>query len=359
MWKGEVGGAERAVFQLALHQQRDGRRRVAIAYGQGTGYWHDQAREAGIPVIDLEMRHAGDVVALARSFRRLRAARIHHFHSLEVPLMYASTLVPGAARIYTHRGGYMQYTGRRALRYRLAGPILRRRFTITGNTAHAAASARLLWALPADEVIAVTYNAMDLSLLEPRVDRHAVRSSAGVSGDTVVLGTAANLRDWKRIDWLIDAAAQLRGDWLIWIIGDGPAEARLRRLAAASPAASRIRFLGRQHDMGSWLHAMDVFTLPSNQLESFGNAAVEAMACGLPVVVAADSPGLAEHVRDGETGFIIDDPRGLAARLQALVDDPELRLRAAAAGAAHVRSAYTTERAVERYEAVYRRLTGG
>ena len=63
--------------------------------------------------------------------------------------------------------------------------------------------------------------------------------------------------------------------------------------------------------MASYLQVMDVFCLPSTALESFGNAAVEAMAAGLPTVVFADGGGLVEHIDDGQTGFVVADQKEL------------------------------------------------
>ena len=357
MWRGDIGGAERAVYQLALHQHRDRRRRVGLAYGQAEGQWCALAREVGIPVIDLGMSGAGDPVATMRSVRHLRTARIHHFHGLELSLMIASSMVRGAGRIYTHRGGFATYHGRRALRYRAAGPLLRHRFLVTGNTHHATVSARRLFNLSPEAEVPTTPNGLDLTLLEPRTARETVRRGQGVAEGTVVIGTAANLRAWKRIDWIIDAAGRLAdGDWTIWVLGEGPDRPRLEQLAASSPASARIHFLGARQQMGDWLRALDAFVLPSGPLESFGNAAVEAMACGLPVLVAADSPGLLEHVTHERNGLVFAEATEMTAQLEGLIADPRLRVRLGEAAAGHVRRTYAMEQAVDRYEAVYRGL---
>lgn len=359
MWQGEVGGAERAVYQLALHQHLRGDREVAIAFGQARGRWAEKAREAGIRVIDLKMRNGRDMRAMRRTARVFARSRIHHLHGIELPILVASSGVAGASRVYTHRGGLSPYEGRQAWRYRLAAPFIRHRFTVTGNTRHGAAAARKLFSIPRDVEIPATYNGLDFELLEARVDRVSVREREHVSPGTVVIGTAANLRPWKRIDWLIEAAGRMPpGDWAVWIMGDGPDRARLEALAQASPARDRIRFLGKQDQVADWLCAMDAFALPSGPLESFGNAAVEAMACGLPTIVARSSPGLVEHVSDGESGFVIDDVDDLRIRLEQLVADEALRDRLGTRARHYVRTTYTMERAVERYDAVYRRATG-
>src|SRR5207244_9952410 len=140
------------------------------------------------------------------------------------------------------------------------------------------------------------------------------------SPDAVLVGTSGRLREWKRIDALIEAADSLRpGHWNVVVIGDGPDRGRLERLAQQSLARARIHFVGMQPQIGDWLSALDVFVLASGPEESFGNAAVEAMAAGLPTIVFDDSPALMEHVIDRETGFIVGTPGELAERLQELI----------------------------------------
>ena len=78
----------------------------------------------------------------------------------------------------------------------------------------------------------------------------------------------------------------------------------------------------------TFLSSLDAFyyrTHPS-YFEAFGRVVLEAMLCGLPVVAEARG-GYARHIRDGENGFLFDDPREAAIRLEALEADPELRMR--------------------------------
>lgn len=352
LWSAEVGGSQRAVYLLAVHQARMRPGSVAVGLGTARGHYRQALASAGIPVVDFGMGGAADVAAAVRARGVLNDFPIHHFHACEPALMAASASVARARRVYTHRGGMSDYRPRRALRYRIAAPLVRRFDAVTG-TAQAAAAVERLFGIPARRVVP-TFNGVDPGLFKLRSDPQRLRVGYGVSPDTVLIGTAANLRAWKRVDWLIDATARLPpGPWEVWVLGDGEDRARLEALAAASPAAPRIRFHGIQPDIADWLRALDVFVLPSGPDESFGNAVVEAMACGLPVVVSADCPAHLEHVTDGRTGFVVSDPAGTAACLARLLADPELGRRVGRAAEALVRERYTMSRVVERFEDVY------
>ena len=117
-----------------------------------------------------------------------------------------------------------------------------------------------------------------------------------------------------------------------------------------------VTFAGEQHDLVEWLSAADLFLLPSSQ-ESFGMAALEAMACGVPVV-ASRVGGLPEVIDDGRTGFLCaqDDLDGMAERGRALLGDSTLRDRITSAAAATVSSRYCTDVVVPRYERVYEQV---
>ncbi len=298
------------------------------------------------------MRSGRSVIKALRARRRLGRFDIHHFHSAEPLPMLASLACRGARRIYTHRGGEHVYEGRRAVRYRLTKLIVRRFDAVTGSPQAAAAVERVL-GIPASDVLP-TYNGLDFSLLEAELPPERLRVNHGVPAETVVIATAANLRRWKRIDWLLSAVGQLpRDGWVVWILGDGEDRSRLEALASRSPAKDRIRFLGMQTQIADWLHAVDIFVLPSGPHESFGNAVVEAMACALPVVVSADSPAHLEHVAEGRTGFVVSDPAHLAERLVELIRDASLRARVGNAAAEFVRGRYSIDQMLDRFDAVY------
>jgi glycosyltransferase involved in cell wall biosynthesis len=128
--------------------------------------------------------------------------------------------------------------------------------------------------------------------------------------------------------------------------------ARARELGVADA----VHFLGEQDQVLSLLSISDVFLLPSVQ-ESFGLAALEAMACDVPVV-ASRVGGLPEVIEDGRSGFLHapDDLDGMARSAVALLTDRTLHRRMAAAGLRLVRTHFCSRNIVPVYEKYYEEI---
>jgi phosphatidylinositol alpha-1,6-mannosyltransferase len=173
--------------------------------------------------------------------------------------------------------------------------------------------------------------------------RVRVRRRHGL-GDAPVVVCVSRLVPRKGQDTLIRALPRLReqvpGTRLL-IVGDGPDAARLRRLAAATGWSGAVVFAGAVPDAELPAHyaAGDVFALPCRtragglDIEGLGIVALEAAACGLPVVVGT-SGGAPETVREGVTGHVVDgrDLPALTARLAALLARPGRSQAMGAAG---------------------------
>ncbi len=170
-------------------------------------------------------------------------------------------------------------------------------------------------------------------------DRDAARRRLGVGAGPVLL-FAGRIQPLKGGDLAIEALAGLdRPDAVLLFVGDpsgadGAAEAaRLRTLAAARGVADRVRFVGSvpHDDLPDYYVAADVCIVPS-RTESFGLVALEAAACGTPVVAAAVG-GLASIVDDGRTGVLVAQRSAAdyTAAVQTVLDDPALAASMSAA----------------------------
>ncbi|HVR60842.1 MAG TPA: N-acetyl-alpha-D-glucosaminyl L-malate synthase BshA [Polyangia bacterium] len=175
-----------------------------------------------------------------------------------------------------------------------------------------------------------------------------------------VLVHVSNFRPVKRVPDVVRVFARVRAarPARLLLVGDGPDAADVRALASTLGVADDVRFLGERVDLTDCLRQSHVFLLPS-ETESFGLAALEAMACGVPVV-AARVGGVSEVILDGETGFLtpLGDVPAMAASVRRLLDDEPLRARMAAAARRRAVTAFQVEPAVEAYAAVYRRVLG-
>jgi L-malate glycosyltransferase len=187
----------------------------------------------------------------------------------------------------------------------------------------------------------------------PDADLRAWLCRDGVTG---VIMHMSNFRPVKRVGLVLEAFRRIRRQVpaRLVMVGDGPDRPEAERLAAASGLTGAVEFVGEQQDPISWLSAADLFLLPSAQ-ESFGLAALEAMACGV-AVVASRVGGVPEVIEDGVTGFLCppDDVGAMAERGLELLQDAARRTRMTDAAIRAVRERFCTDRIVPLYEACYR-----
>lgn len=181
-----------------------------------------------------------------------------------------------------------------------------------------------------------------VEVLAPGVD-HATFSPGSRAGARAALGVderpllvfAGRIQPLKGVDIAVSTLAHLDHDARLVIIGgaSGPAGeaelARIRHLIAAEGLEQRVTFVAPcpHHVLSTYYRAADVVLVPSRS-ESFGLVALEAAACGTPVV-AADVGGLRTLVDDGRTGFLIGgrDPALYAGAVARILDDPTLAAR--------------------------------
>ena len=142
------------------------------------------------------------------------------------------------------------------------------------------------WGVP-EEKIRVIPNGLDFGrfTFNPEA-RSALRSEFGIPSKGFVIGSVGRLHPLKRYDLLIKAAVPLleSGGWLL-LVGEGQEKLRLQHLARKAAVDHRTIFAGERVDIPQLLSTMDVFVSASEE-ETFGLATLEAVAAGLPVIVA-------------------------------------------------------------------------
>ena len=193
-----------------------------------------------------------------------------------------------------------------------------------------------------------------------RRDAGDLRRTLAPNGEKLLIHVS-NFRPVKRVTAVVETFARVRRgvDARLLMVGDGPDLAEASRLARALGVAADVEFLGEQDQVVQLLSASDVFLLPSAQ-ESFGLAALEAMACEVPVV-ASRIGGLPEVIEHGVSGFLHnpDDLDGMAQSALRLLTDEALHRRAAAAARRVAHEKYCDSKIVPLYEAYYREVLAG
>jgi N-acetyl-alpha-D-glucosaminyl L-malate synthase BshA len=174
--------------------------------------------------------------------------------------------------------------------------------------------------------------------------------------EEVLLVHLSNFRAVKRpVDTVrILAAVNERRSARLVLIGEGPEMAAVRAEGDRLNVQDRIRALGNQVHVQPLLACGDVFLLPSQE-ESFGLAALEALACGVPAVTS-DVGGLKEVIENGKSGFrtAVGDTESMAARVLEMVGD-RATLEAYREEACNRAKRFDAERIVPMYEELYRR----
>lgn len=175
-----------------------------------------------------------------------------------------------------------------------------------------------------------------------------------------VVGIVGNCnRAVKRMGDFIEVAArvkQLRKDAAFIVIGDGSQMKRLQLRCQELGIAGDVHFTGRLEDPFAYIRQFAV-GLSTSASEGFSNAVIEYMACGVPVVVT-DVDGNREMVEEGVNGFRVPvgDPRAMAERVVALLDNPDLMRRMGTENIKTVDERYSMQRMICAHESYYVKL---
>ncbi|PWB55434.1 MAG: glycosyl transferase family 1 [Nitrosomonadales bacterium] len=186
----------------------------------------------------------------------------------------------------------------------------------------------------AEEKLHVIYSGVDMETFHPRLralHRTRVRHEYNIPESAVLYLFVGSGFERKGLHTLLQAMTQLPSASHLMVVGKDKHLGRYRNLAARLGLANRVHFAHGQTDPKPFYGAADVFVLPT-LYDPFPNTALEAFACGLPVITSTKS-GAAELVRAGENGFVCDalDQNGLASVMARLADQSaRLRLGAAA-----------------------------
>ena len=182
------------------------------------------------------------------------------------------------------------------------------------------------------------------------------RSKLALEGEKIVTHIS-NFRGVKRVADVVRIFARIARSVpaRLLLVGDGPDRVKAHDVAEAEGVGDRVLFLGKQNSVAELLSCTDLFLLPSES-EAFGLVALEAMACGVPVV-ATRTGGVPEVIEDGVSGFLasVGDVDAMADAGLRLLSDPGA-WKTFSAEARRAAEGFSAERVVSQYEAFYERV---
>ena len=208
-----------------------------------------------------------------------------------------------------------------------------------------------------DTDIEVIYNFINPDELTPELRSPEIRSQYIHNGELLV-GHMSNFRSVKRIPDVIRAfhLIQKQIPARLLLIGDGAEIPSAHHMVNELGISQSVEFLGSVNPVGSILAQLDLFLLPS-ETESFGLAALEAMACGVPVI-SSNAGGLPEVIEDNVSGLLIEvgDYHGIAQSAIELLKDEPGRIAMGIAARKRAVEMFPEEQGIDMYEDYYRRL---
>jgi glycosyltransferase involved in cell wall biosynthesis len=282
----DAGGAETQLALLVRHTRHDCD--VVTLYNPGP--IAEQIRATGVSVRDIGMRSNHDVGALPRLRSLIRDGRydvVHaHLYRSQVYARPAARLARTPVIVTTEHSIGETHIERRRMTTSVRGLYLASElFSDQTIAVSDVVRDRLIrWGVPPRKITVIP-NGLDTGALAFAPEARArTRAQFGIAPGTFVLGTLGRLDANKRIDMVIEAAAPLLGErCVLLIVGRGEGLDAAKAAAARAGVADRVIFAGFQADTVAMLSAFDLYVMASAQ-ETFGLAALEAMACGLPAL---------------------------------------------------------------------------
>lgn len=360
-----IGGTEHQLLELVKGLDKTKFRPIVLVLQRGGQLEQDFRRVPGVRVISLTRRGMDrflTLLVICVILRRIKADIVQAFMTPAIFYSLVAALICRTpAKIITERSGPGRKKGT-PLRYRiyLTMEDLLSKFTDAVVTNSAAGKCYLAERGIDPSLVRVIYNGINLSrLYSDEEDIALVRKSLGVPPGSWVVGIVASLIPVKNHETFIMAAATIsaiRPDVRFAVIGEGPLRSQIETLCRELGISSRVCFLGNQHNIGTYISALDIAVLTSDT-EGCSNFILEAMALGKPVIATAVG-GNRELVLHGETGVLVPprDSKALAEAIIDLIQHPEKVANMGQKTRERVMNQFSLDNMVRQYESLYENI---
>ncbi len=357
----EVGGSETKIVSIANALNRQGFP-IGIAYLNPPETLLERI-DADVPVYNLQRRSKYST----NSLRRLRRLADKDYDTLVsinfYPVLY---VLPAARHRRPKRGRAVamvnttEFVDGQWIWGHLYAPFLRRCDRIVFGCEAQLQTWTRKYRLSAERSSFI-YNGVDVERFSPEISdasSRAFRADLSIPDGVVVVGGVGRLAPEKDFALLIRAVAALNDagrDAYLLLVGEGAEKPALAAVAQQSGLSDKVVFAGVLSDVRPALSAMDMFVLPSRAVETFSNAALEAMSLERPVVLS-NIGGASEMVENRESGFLFEsgDCDALTRILSELYDSPSLRRRIGYAARERVIQRFRFESMLLGYKTLFR-----
>jgi len=211
--------------------------------------------------------------------------------------------------------------------------------------------------VPENKVVKII-NGVDIEKFKPPVSKEETKRKIGIDPHVKVIGTVGRLDPVKNYSMFLQALKRLAVEkerFKVIFVGDGPERGKLEHMIREN-GLDQVLILGEQQNVVPYLHAMDLFVLPS-LTEGISNTILEAMACGVPVI-ATKVGGNPEIVEPEKTGVLIEsrDTNALAEQLRDFCNNGTKWEKFGIAARNAAEGKFSLARMIEEYEGVYDRM---
>ena len=355
----ELGGGERAAFQLAQELSKAGIKVTVVTF---RGNPNPGAFKLFSAITIMPLASCFSLRAIQVACRLLRHIRQNKVNLVQTFFESADTFGATVAKfsgvpciISSRRDMGILRSTKHRIAYRIVSCFYSKVICVSDQVRN--------WHRREDhlreELVLTIHNGTKTGEVEDTSRLSGLREKLGIPPDVPVVVTVANINPWKGVDVFIECAAlvlktqasavfAVAGDWTDVALVDA-----LHERVIELGISDHVFFLGRVEDICGLLQMSDVFALLS-RTEGFPNVVIEAMAASLPVVATAVG-GTPEAVVDGVTGFLVEsgDSAMAAQHICRLLGDPELKCRVGALGRKRVKEYFSIQQMVWKHVEVY------